>query len=668
LKFDGYNEPMLPRFNLIAFLVPVLLLAQQDRPQEPTLQIQVDVVGRVVRSKGTWAEIQTRNFLVTGDAAESDLRLAASELELFRSQFAELIPRAKDVSSVPTRVLVMRDAGVGELLQPGPDVNYVVLSAGQKLPRDVIRAYVPLLMRDGLSPIALWFQEGLAEYFSTYKLDRLGDSRIVKLGLDDYKGNVSGKKLMPLSTLFSVNSDSLEFTDKEAGKLFSAQSCALVTYLIQTRRLGAAVRFLNSEAEGHPMSESFRNEFKLSLPTFEGNFKYHVNYSRSHGWSVDFSGFSLDANKRSISVFYANEPRPLSIPANFDTVRDEAGKAPLRTLTDARAEYYRGDFLLHADRLEEAEAYLKNAILLDASYSPAHASLGRLQTLGNRYAEARSSLQRAAELDPRNYMAHYYTALLLRKESAAGAGTLSHRDVERAIKGALKKTVDLAPEFVEATELLAQTNLTLHEELGPSAQLLMNGLRRSPGRQSLMMTFAQVVAEGGQKPVAGWMLQRVIASGAGNTQLRQDARDLLYALDLTETQRTAFGDFGILDSTEGEKGVSVRLSSTQIKAARKQARRDEKEEKVVRGFLTRVDCSKGLTLYIRIGTRDIDERIENVHTDNPEDIDWVTDSDREPGPIECGPAARPVSITYRPQRKGLMMGVPLVVEYVSGPD
>src|SRR5262245_42015127 len=104
----------------------------------------------------------------------------------------------------------MRDAGVGAAIQPGPDVNYVVLSAGQKLSRDLIRAYVPLLMRDSLSPSALWFQEGLTEYFSTYKLDRLGNSRIVKLGLDDYKGNVNARKLMPLTTLFSVNSDSLE--------------------------------------------------------------------------------------------------------------------------------------------------------------------------------------------------------------------------------------------------------------------------------------------------------------------------------------------------------------------------------------------------------------------------------------------------------------------------
>lgn len=138
----------------------------------------------------------------------------------------------------------------------------------------------------------------------------------------------------------------------------------------------------------------------------------------------------------------------------------------------------------------------------------------------------------------------------------------------------------------------------IYIKLGPSAQLLMNGLRRSPGRQSLLMTFAQVVAEGGQKPVAGWVLQRVIASGAGSTQLRQNARDLLYSLDLTDTQRTAFGDFGILDSTEVGKGVSVRLSSTQVKAARKQAKRDGKEEKVVRGYLTNVDCSRGLTLYI----------------------------------------------------------------------
>ena len=109
------------------------------------------------------------------------------------------------------------------------------------------------------------------------------------------------------------------------------------------------------------------------------------------------------------------------------------------------------------------------------------------------------------------------------------------------------------------------------------------------------------------------------------------------------------------------------MSKKEIDNARKLAKRKEKEEKVVRGVLVKVDCSKGLTLHIRLGTRNIDERVENVHTNTPADIEWVSDQGGEPEPIECGGSPRlgNVAITYRPQRKGLTMGIPLVVQFVS---
>jgi tetratricopeptide (TPR) repeat protein len=654
---------------LIAFAT--LSVHAQDRSQEP-FRIEVDVVGKAVRNRGAWAEIQSQHFLVMGDASEKDLRLAASELELFRNQFAQLFPHAEGASSVPARVVVMREANGGSFLQPGPDVDYILVSAGQKLSGDLLRNYVPLLMRDSMIPVPLWFQTGIIEFFGTYRLDRLGNSRIVKLGLDEYKGNVKDKNIMPLSLLFAANADSMKTADADARKLFTSQSCALINYLIQSRRMSAASRFMNAMAEGQPLQTAFRTNFRMGLSTFEENFKNFIKVSRNKGWRVSFTGFSLNGEGEILSILYANENQPLRIPANYDLIRATVETLPLRLLSDAMAEYYRGDLLLHNREFDAAEVHLLNAIRMDERLSSAYASLGRLQTERSLFKLAHESLDEALKLDPENSLAHYFSALLLRKEAAAGIGTLSHRDVERLAKTALQKTVRFTPDFVEASEMLARSNMTLHEDLDVAARLVVEALKRAPGRPSLMITLAELSAAIGDKASAGYILQRMISSGIGDTKTVQEARDLLYLMNLTEAQKTAFGRFDIPETADGDtRSVETRLSSKEIDTARKTAKKKaDKEAKVVRGDLTKVDCSKGLTLHIRIGTPNIDERVENVHTDTPADIDWVSESGAPPEPVECNGRIRGgmVAITYRPQRKGLTMGVPLVVEFLSFPD
>jgi tetratricopeptide (TPR) repeat protein len=566
----------------------------------------------------------------------------------------------------------MRDTNGGSFLQPGPDVNYLLLSGGQKLSSEMIRSYVPLLLRDAMLPTPMWFESGISEYFSTFKLNRVGNSRIVKFGLDEYKGNVKDKSIMPLSLLFAVNDDSFKNADKDARKLFASQSCALIQYLVQTRRMNAASRFLSAIAEGQPMQSAFRSQFRMSLSTFEENFKNFIKVSRDRGWNVSFIGFSLDGEGKMLSVLYANENRPLQIPANYDLIRSTVETLPLRLLSDAMAEYYRGDLLVHNREFDAAESHLRNAIRMDAKLSGAYASLGKLQTEKSLFKAARESLDEAVELDPKNAVAHYYSALHLHKEAAAGVGTLAHRDVERQANAALKKTLGFAPEFVEAGELLARSSLTLHEELELSFRVLLNGLKRAPGRPTLLVTLAEVTAAAGDKSSAGWMLQRVISSGMSDTAIVQEARDILYHLNLTEAQKTAFGRFDIPVTADGDtKAIETRLTSKDIDAAKKAAKRKaDKEAKVVRGLLMKADCSKGLTLHIRIGTPGADERVENVHTDTPADIDWVSESGGQPEPIECNGRIRSgmVAITYRPQRKGLTMGVPLVVEFLGYRD
>ena len=671
---EGPIHPRLPVLIAAVLTVSGVTSAQTPQEKDPQFQIEVDVTGKAPQEKtrDQWGEIRSGNFVVTGDADEKDLRTTASELELFRADFARLFPRAKEPSTVATRVIVFRDRQSLRVYRPSgdvpsadpyfrasPELNYIVLSAGEKPSVAIMREYARLLMRDSINPVPLWLETGIVEYFSAYKLTRLGEDRMVKLGIDEYKG-ISEKNLLPLSILLSIDRDSVEKLDKELQKTYYAESCLLFQYLLQTRRLGAALRMANAMSEGQPMEQAFRDTLKLPAAVVQENLKHHIQMSKFGGWSISLQGLTLNPKKHSIRIVWGRGF--LNLAVSRDTVRLEAEALPVRILSEAEADTYRGDLQSHNGRLAEAESLLRQAIRENPTLAAAHASLGLVQTLQHHYTEGQAALDRARVLDPSgNALGYFYTAWAIRDEARHSGTPLSQAQLDD-MNSALSDAVDILPGFVPAIEMLAETRLRLHLSLGETSKMLVGALKRSPGRESLFVMLAVITSAGGDKASAGWLLQRVIASGAASAEQRKQARDLLAALNLTTQQKTAFGNFEVNESRD--RGADTRvLSKADIKAA---ASRD-KEMQIVRGFLTNVECSKGLTLYVRMGQANIDERIENLHSDSP-NVDWLTDTGETLDAVKCEklPAPRLVAITYRPKRKGLTMGEPVVVEFCRG--
>src|SRR5262249_5938892 len=146
-------------------------------------------------------------------------------------------------------------------------------------------------------PVPLWLETGITEYFSAYKLMRLGNDRIVKLGIDEYKGGFSQKDLMPLNLLLNIDRESLKDLAPELQKIFHSESCLLFQYLLQTRRVSAALRMTNAMAEGMPLEQAFRNTFKLTPAAVLENLKNHIKMSKFGGWAITLEGLSLDRDK-----------------------------------------------------------------------------------------------------------------------------------------------------------------------------------------------------------------------------------------------------------------------------------------------------------------------------------------------------------------------------------
>src|SRR3954469_8519136 len=65
-----------------------------------------------------WVSIQSKNFLLVGNAGESDIRRVGRTLEEFRSAGAMVLPKIGQTSSVPVTVVVFKNDESFKLFKP----------------------------------------------------------------------------------------------------------------------------------------------------------------------------------------------------------------------------------------------------------------------------------------------------------------------------------------------------------------------------------------------------------------------------------------------------------------------------------------------------------------------------------------------------------------------
>src|SRR4026207_836779 len=193
-----------------------------------------------VAAKDTWVSVRTKNFLMLGNASEKEIRRVGRKLEQFREAFTNLFPNIRFNTPVPTTVIVFKsdssyapfkpNASTVGYFQPGPDVNYITLSTelkGDQNPYNVIfHEYTHLLVNSTVGNAPAWFNEGLAEYYSSFNIS--DDSKVI-LGrpIANHVYLLRESKMLALPTLFQVDHKSPYYNERDKQTIFYAQSWAL---------------------------------------------------------------------------------------------------------------------------------------------------------------------------------------------------------------------------------------------------------------------------------------------------------------------------------------------------------------------------------------------------------------------------------------------------------
>lgn len=595
-----------------------------------------------VLAADNWVSVRTKNFLLVGNADEKSIKQVGLKLEQFREVFTYLFPTLKFNTPVPTTVVVFKsDSAYGPFkpkpntaghFQPGPDVNYIALSTEVRGEQDaysiIFHEYTHLLVENTFENAPVWFNEGLAEYYSTFSIT---DDQNVVVG-SPVSGHVHllrEKKMLPLRTLFEVDYKSPHYNEQNKLSILYAQSWALMHYLIIGKDGKAAPlgKFMELLASNVPMDQAFQQAFAIPIDEMEKELR---NYIKQDRYNISKGHF---AKKLELDTTTITTP-----------------------LTEAEAHAYLGDLLAHSNR-PEAHTYLQRALKLDPNLAMAHAAIGMAYFREGRTTQALTSLERAVEANSRNYLIHYYYAFALSRPGPDNRpSTTSFRpEVAAKIREHVEKAIELRPDFPEPYNLLAFLTLSTGEKLNEVTESLKRVFAASPGRSDTAFMLAQLLLRKSEFKTARELLEQVKKSNA-DEGTRKHAETLLVQLQGIEQEVARYDDLkkaaAEKQDEEEEDSSPPRNNPPPVVSygsqtdnfpkpappadpsfyLREVLRKPGAGETQVEAVLQKIECdAKGLVFVVQTPTG-----ILRLRTASFEDIELTTYDTSVQGDISCG--------------------------------
>ena len=99
----------------------------------------------------------------------------------------------------------------------------------------VYHEFVHLLVNNSVRSMPLWFNEGLAEYYATFEVQRVGRIARPRNVQEDHV-LLLRDRFLPLESIVAVDHDSPLYNESDKTSIFYAESWALVHYLLMGSR------------------------------------------------------------------------------------------------------------------------------------------------------------------------------------------------------------------------------------------------------------------------------------------------------------------------------------------------------------------------------------------------------------------------------------------------
>lgn len=557
-----------------------------------------------------WTMVRTPSLTIVGDQSPATLRDTAIQLEQFRTVVAGLIAGASRPPSLPTHVFVFgtrsamqpylpsrsgRPVGLAGFFQRDGDVNTIALSLERVDESSAVayHEYTHLLVGSAVRSMPVWLNEGLAEYYSTYRLANGG--REAQIGRPP-EGRLAllREDSLPLATVIGVDHSSALYNESNKRSIFYAESWAMTHYaLTQMPNGGAAINaYVGAIAEGRTPHEAFFAAFGRTPQEFDRILRVYVQRNL------------FDATKFTFPARVA-APDP----------------GPARTLSASEADAWLGDLQRRVGREGEAAPRVDAAAAAEPDVASIRLAAGLLRFQQERTGEGLLELERAAALAPDDFETQFLYGLWLLRANADDPGA----EADAAVR-ALTRAAALRPESSDALAWLAYGQMQSTTALADARRSIERAIELSPGRADHRLRWADVRILQGAYDDARQLLTQIAALRSDH-QAAEGAQQRLDRLD------------------EYEQRAKIRRREAVRTLDDLPLRKTRPGEERVAGNLTRIECIGGqVRFHIEAAGRTIATRPAAL--DAVEMISYTSAREFE---LACGPRPQrdPVYLTTR---------------------
>lgn len=504
------------------------------------------------REKERWTTLSIDELTIYSSADDATTRSVASGLVRLRDALS-VVTKLKVRSPLPTRVFVFGDQrsfatyceavmGRSERLSgvflSHRDGNHVLIDGSARgVDHVVYHELTHYFLRNTISSdVPLWFNEGLAEFYSTFKAHK--DDVEVGLPIDAHIAWLRTQPLIPLKDLFAINHDSKEYHEGNRQGVFYAESWALVHYLMignpeRRAQLGTYVGLI---AGGKTIDDAFRAAFNASYEDLERELRKYIR------------AFSMTYIRYSMADLKATEvPAPRPLP------RD----ALLVGL---------GDLLMHTDtpHFGDAETFLAAALKANPSSGDAYAEMGVAKSWQRQHAEAETYFEKAVQLGSRDALPYtlYGDSIMRRLDARIRSnGGAPAADVAKA-RDLFRKATELNPSSAIAFAGLGATYTMTSEDGAPGIAALERSLALAPSEAPTLYNLVMLEARAGRREEASKRLDAL--ARVANAGMMREARENLLIADLNHA--SDLGRAGKhAEAAEIMKSVAAQTTNEELK-------------------------------------------------------------------------------------------------------
>jgi hypothetical protein len=634
-----------------------------------------------------WREIRSTHVTVITDAGEKKGREVALRFEQMRAIFGVLLLREHLNEPPPLTILAFKSdksyfqtaplrqgqpIGVPGFLLAGEDQTFIVLNLFEEESwRAVAHDYAHLLLNYNYPAVPGWFDEGLAEYFGSIRLDDRnyeigGDPELHPAFTEDLLQNqhevrnppksltelLGGQVWLALPDLLAMKHDTSTFTESTHHTLFYAQSWMTVHYLLHEKKLPETGTYFDLVERQHlPVEDAIQKAYGVTPAQFDQAVKDYF-----HSLTPLF--VALDAYKQ--PDLRTTPPQVYHFP-EIVAPNDSVMTVKVLPETDARAITAEVKVRIPERRdagLQELQALAtapdptpakksndrdkddkKNPLLVTGTGNEiAHRTLAWDHMQRGEFDAAAEELGNAAAVNQRDVWIRYYLSVL--KYRMAQAKRAQIQGLPNMLQD-LRAFLEIYPESADAHDLMA---IGYVEGGGPVAAMQAEraAIQLSPRNQQYVYHLAEIYVEDKKWEAARALLEHLKASG--NPQVAAEARDRLEQLATEQKYGVSAATAASAKLAKPSSPFDVLEQDAAKRAAAAQAEHsdtpDKRPAKFFQGRLVGVDCSQSPAAVLTVTSNGV---VLKLRTSNYKSL-LLIGADT----FSCEWNNRTVSVNYKP--------------------